>query len=197
MLLGAVVILIVGSLIINYFRNLDTGQALPPVGTEEAAINLPANHKVKLGEDLWSISETYYGTGYNWIDIAEANDLSNPGLIKEGEELLVPDIEPRTIGTKISDTEVDVEEADATPGPTLEPSIVIPEKIVTEISETADSISDQKITTNTYTVVKGDTLWDISIRAYGDGFRWVDIAAENELVNPNLIHAGNVFVLPK
>jgi len=32
------------------------------------------------------------------------------------------------------------------------------------------------ITSNTYTVVKGDFLWDIAIRTYGDGYRWVDIA---------------------
>ena len=48
-----------------------------------------------------------------------------------------------------------------------------------------------------YTVVHGDTLWEIAVRAYGDGYRWVDIAAENNLTNPNLIHRGNVFAIPR
>jgi len=49
----------------------------------------------------------------------------------------------------------------------------------------------------TYTVVRGDTLWDISMRFYnGDGYQWVRIAQINKLANPDLIHAGNVLTLP-
>jgi len=47
-----------------------------------------------------------------------------------------------------------------------------------------------------YTAVKGDTLWDIAVKEYGDGFQWTKIAESNHLVNPELIHAGNVFILP-
>ncbi len=53
------------------------------------------------------------------------------------------------------------------------------------------------ITGGSYTVVRGDNLWNISVRAYGDGFGWTKIAQRNGLVNPDLIHAGNVFVLPR
>lgn len=48
-----------------------------------------------------------------------------------------------------------------------------------------------------YTVVKGDSLWKISVRAYGDGYKWVTLAKENKLVHPNLIHPGNVLSLPR
>jgi len=48
-----------------------------------------------------------------------------------------------------------------------------------------------------YTVVRGDNLWDIAVRAYGDGFKWVEIAKANNLANPDLIHAGNVLTLPR
>jgi nucleoid-associated protein YgaU len=40
-------------------------------------------------------------------------------------------------------------------------------------------------------------LWTIAVRAYGDGYKWTEIAKANKLVNPNLIHPGNVFVLPR
>ena len=65
---------------------------------------------------------------------------------------------------------------------------------------TATKVADKttvSITSETYTVVKGDTLWSISVRAYGDGYKWSQIAKANALKNPNLIHAGNVLTLPR
>ena len=53
------------------------------------------------------------------------------------------------------------------------------------------------ITGSTYTVAKGDFLWDIAVRAYGDGYRWVDIANANNLADPNIIFSGNVLQLPR
>lgn len=49
---------------------------------------------------------------------------------------------------------------------------------------------------NIYTVEKGDTLWDIAGKLYGDNFKWTEIAKANNLVNPDLIHPGNVFIIP-
>jgi nucleoid-associated protein YgaU len=51
------------------------------------------------------------------------------------------------------------------------------------------------ITTDSYTVVKGDSLWKIALRAYGNGYKWMDIAKANKLHNPNRIHVGNVLLL--
>lgn len=48
-----------------------------------------------------------------------------------------------------------------------------------------------------YTVVKGDDLWHIAIREYGDGYSWTKIAQANKLLNPNLIYPGNVLTLPR
>ncbi len=45
----------------------------------------------------------------------------------------------------------------------------------------------------TYTVVKGDTLSGIGKRL---GVNWRDIAALNNIKNPDLIHPGEVFRIP-
>ena len=53
------------------------------------------------------------------------------------------------------------------------------------------------ITNDSYEVVKGDSLWNIAVRAYGDGYQWVKIASENKISNPNIIHVGNIITLPR
>ena len=73
MVLGAIVIIVVGALIINFFKAREEGETIPPVGVEKIA--LPTTHVVTEGEDLWSISEKYYGIGYNWVDISQENKI--------------------------------------------------------------------------------------------------------------------------
>ncbi len=58
-------------------------------------------------------------------------------------------------------------------------------------------VKNNSITGNRYVVIKGDSLWNIAVRAYGDGFRWTQIAKTNNIVNPNLIHPGNVLKIPR
>lgn len=60
-----------------------------------------------------------------------------------------------------------------------------------------ESEKPDAITSTTYEVQKGDTLWNIAVRSCGDGYSWVKIASENKLVNPNLIHPGNILILPR
>lgn len=50
---------------------------------------------------------------------------------------------------------------------------------------------------DTYTVVKGDHLWSIAVRAYGDGYKWVEIAKANNIAHPNYIEVGQVIKLAR
>ena len=50
---------------------------------------------------------------------------------------------------------------------------------------------------NSYEVKKGDNLWNISVRAYQDGYKWPQIVQANDIANPDIIHAGNVLVIPR
>lgn len=50
----------------------------------------------------------------------------------------------------------------------------------------------------TYTVKKGDCLWNIAKKFYGNGSAYTKIydANTNKIANPNLIYPGQVFVIP-
>lgn len=49
----------------------------------------------------------------------------------------------------------------------------------------------------TYVIQRGDDLWGIAVREYGDGYQWVKIAQANNLSNPNLIHVDNTLKIPR
>jgi nucleoid-associated protein YgaU len=57
--------------------------------------------------------------------------------------------------------------------------------------------NQQSITGKVYIITKGDSLWDIAVRAYGDGYKWVEIASANKIINPDIIYADNVLILPR
>lgn len=54
---------------------------------------------------------------------------------------------------------------------------------------------DERAVPDTYTVKKGDTLWDIACRFYGDGTKWGSIAAKNGVADPRKLQIGKVLVL--
>ena len=57
---------------------------------------------------------------------------------------------------------------------------------------------DHAPSASSYTVIKGDTLWGIAKRYYGDGSLYTKIAAANseKISNPNLIFPGQVLIIP-
>lgn len=51
-------------------------------------------------------------------------------------------------------------------------------------------------TGNYYTVVKGDTLWGIAKKYYGNGSRYPEIAKANNIANPDIIYVGQKLLIP-
>jgi len=50
----------------------------------------------------------------------------------------------------------------------------------------------------TYVVKPGDSLSKIALQTYGDVNKWNVLAAANpQIVNPNLIHAGQIINIPE
>ncbi len=50
---------------------------------------------------------------------------------------------------------------------------------------------------NSYLVKDGDTLWDISIRAYGRGDKWEDIVNANNIYDSDYIMVGQSLAIPR
>ncbi|MPN57839.1 hypothetical protein SDC9_205535 [bioreactor metagenome] len=49
-----------------------------------------------------------------------------------------------------------------------------------------------------YKVVKGDSLWKIAVKVYGDGYQWTKIWQANKLKinNPNELEIGMMLTMP-
>lgn len=70
--------------------------------------------------------------------------------------------------------------------------------IEAEIQEQRDSTTAPEAP-QSYLVEKGDCLWNIAKRIYGDGSRWQEIYEANKSVvggNPNLIYPGQELTIP-
>ena len=179
-LLGALVVVIVGVLILNYVQQTRKGEEIgeeaaaevaQKIGdvavetTEEGKIvpkQLADEYQVKAGDSLWSISVANYGSGYNWLDIAEANQVVNPDYLEADQKLKLPKVEIKL--------------------PAGEEFLV------------KESLT---ITGDSYVVQESDNLWQICVRAYGDGYKWQELAEANQLTNPDLLEIGQQLKLPR
>lgn len=186
LILGMVVVILAIILVVALFRNRNFSGVINPqpkqdvsstsTGPKEqagkaentqGALKSGSVYKVQAGDTLWSIAERTYKSGYNWVDIAQANNLTaNPGAIDTGMSLKLPQVTP---------------------------------KMATVNTGKQGSVSSvpNAISTNTYTVQHGDCLWTIAVRAYGDGYKWSEIANANNIRSPDLIYSGTVLKLPR
>lgn len=168
--LGAVVVIVALVLVFSFLKDrnnmLKQTSSTSTVNQQVLTLGRPKTYTVKANDDLWHIAQNIYGSGYNWVDIAKANNLTNPSYIFTGNVLLIPDVKEKM-------TEVDSNTSSNSPP------------------------VDNKIIGTSYKIQKGDDLWDMAVRAYGDGYKWVDIAKANGYTNPDIINVDNTVILPR
>jgi putative chitinase len=185
LILGIVVVVIAAILLIAFVKARNAAnpaeQATSSTTFEETAGDNV--YIVQSGDDLWKIAESEYDNGYNWVEIARENNISDPNVIQVGSKLVIPAVE-----------ETEAQETEATAAATTQAPTPTP--AVTQETE-QEAQTEQKIAGDSYTVQAGDYLWDIAVRAYGDGYRWVEIARANNLTNPDVVHSGNKLTIPR
>lgn len=103
--LGFLVVIVGGLLIYNLLSKPKSGTApqtennvtyeekKPDGENGQQKTELPATHTVAVNETLWSIAEKYYGSGYNWVTIAQENKLTDANRIETGQQLSIPKAE--------------------------------------------------------------------------------------------------------
>lgn len=167
MLLGGLVVIVVAVLVVNYFRNVR--QPAPVEEEPEISATQPIEEiKLENLPTVYSVKE-----GDSLWKIAESVYGSGYNWVDLAKENKLNNPNRLLVGQELKLPKAEVRQP------------------------IAQAETKSPITENTYKVVKGDSLWLIAVRAYGDGFQWVKIARENNLVNPNLIHPGNVLTLPR
>jgi len=59
--------------------------------TETIPDSNSVEYRIRRGDTLWDISETFYGTPWMFSELADANEISNPNLIFAESDLEIPD----------------------------------------------------------------------------------------------------------
>lgn len=192
MILGALIVLVIGILIFNFFNKSkpSLGPAQQAESTQDVSVdNLPGKYTVKEGDTLFLIAEKYYQDGSKFTDIAKTNNLGNADQIEAGQVLEIPKLEAPQVQAS----------------PEVSPSTEASPSPSTESQGTQDlgtgggnsTIWGDKINGNSYTVVEGDWLSTIAGRAYGDIMAFDKIAKANNISNPDTIEPGTVLTIPR
>lgn len=179
LILGALIILVVGILIFNFFNqkgaeNIGTGEKVEQGDVSPG--KLPGKYTVKEDDTLFMIAEKYYQDGYKFSEIAKENKLSDVNALEVGQVLDIPKL-----------AEAVMPEASTAPAATSDQG--------TGGGDT--TIWGPKIEGQSYTVVEGDWLSTIAARAYNDIMAYTKIASANSITNPDLIYPGQVLKLPR
>lgn len=134
------------------------------------------SYTVQSGDTLWKIAQEKYGNGGAYSRISQENNLSNPNLLAIGQVLIIPqDNQKGTISPKAA-------------------------KIDCQQMATGEVTNNQDQDTGyCYTIVRGDTLWDIAAVELDNPYDWSELYYLNKEVlgtNPDLIFPNTVIYIP-
>ena len=97
---------------------------------------------------------------------------------------------------KTADISTNGSVTDISPAPvtTYQPA---PQPVAQPVSyETTTPQASGGLASGSYTVKKGDTLYNIAVRRYGDGKQWTKIASANPGLQPSSLKIGQTITVP-
>jgi len=151
----------------------ETAAPAPAAATPPPAPSAPRpkalTHVVERGETLWGISRKYYNDASKWQAILDANRAVLRGP------------------------------ADLRPGMRLTvPPLAAETRATASSAAGGRTLSASLPGARTHTVKKGDTLFRIALKYYGDGSRWREILAANRAVlkDPRDLKPGMKLTVP-
>lgn len=180
MILGLLIVVVAIGLVFNFVKRYGGNVSVPGVNT-----NISINDKdLKSGEksDDSSVLDKNGGKTYevvygdNLWKIAEKNYGSGYAWVNIVKENKIENPGIIRVGQKLT----------------------LPKLESKDIAKVNINKKDNITLPSDYSVVKGDSLWKIAVRTYGDGFQWVKIWQNNRdiLNNPSKIEIGTKLVLP-
>lgn len=182
-LLGGLIVIVIGVLIYNYFTSINKNKENGQIG-DVALVEVTPGQPNIIEEDGKQVPAglpvTYkVEKGDSLWVIAEKFYNSGYNWVDIASENKINNPSQIEIGQELS----------------------IPKMEVKQATVIAEKVSEKdKIEGKEYQTVKGDYLWSIAIRAYGDGFAWTKIyEANREIIgtNPSLIEKDMKLVIPR
>ena len=155
------------------------GDPIVPLAPVAPAAPKERTHAIAKGETLGDIAKRYYGKRALGVKLAEFNKV-DPSRLKIGQTVTIPDI-----------TVLDPSAAPATPAAQPESALVMQQAqpVPSPVPSPApEPVAQPKF--GTVKVTEGDTLYRIAKRVYGDGSRWSEIAALNNLGDGKALKPG-------
>ncbi len=93
LILGAAVVLVLSLVFFVFLRGNGPSQGALPAGNSISPSITKASEKIyilKQDETLWDVAVKFYGDGFKWPEIVEANQLENPDYVPPGTKLIIP-----------------------------------------------------------------------------------------------------------
>ncbi len=172
MFLGLVIVVVVIGLIFNYFQK------------NKGSVNIPG-----LNDDVSLNGDTISGDSGKY-EVVKGDNLWKISMEKYGNGYAWTEVAKANGLENPSAIEVGQK-------------LVIPDKVVVNGKEfgvvsTTSGDSDVLVGSE-YQVAKGDSLWKIAVKAYGDGYQWPKIWEENraKLPNANGLEIGMMLMIPR
>lgn len=187
--LGILVFLVAMTLI---FRSGDGRDEITDEAATDETLQEEMTYVVQPGDSVSSIARDELGSMDYADEIIQLNNLTSPDQIEVGQELMLPSVQDDTM---MKDTTEDAMTEDEADEAMMEKEQADDSGETTmEAEKTEQTIS---ITGSSYTVRKGDHLWDIAERAYGDGNMYTTLIEANNLMNPDRLTEGMVLRIPR